>query len=409
MSSRVQQRGWSFRTPLRAARATLAIAIVLVPAVLATQAQTYKVQYSFHFTADGVNPTAGLVRDTSGNLYGTTYSGGPTGCCEGAASVLSAGGGERILHFFSGSPTDGSNPYAGVLRDAAGNLYGTTLSGGASGFGVVFKLDTTAKETVMYSFTGGADGAYPQAGLVRDGAGNLYGTTSAGGSSVCSGGCGVVFKINTAGKETVLHAFAGFPTDGEFPVANVVRDAAGNLYGTTPYGGGFDDGVVFKVDATGKETILYTFTGGVDGGNPYGGLVRDAAGNLYGTTYTGGSGDCVGDGCGAVFKLTATGKETVLYSFHGADGATPTAGVVRDAAGNLYGATLSGGAFNQGVVFKLGTTGKETVLHSFSGNGGPYPVSPYSSLVLDAAGNLYGTTPGGGPGGGYGVVFKISP
>jgi uncharacterized repeat protein (TIGR03803 family) len=411
MSTTVQHRGWSFRIRLRAAGATLAVVMVLVPAVLATraQAQTYTILHSFNFSEDGQTPYGGLVRDTRGNLYGTAFYGGPSGCCEGAVFVVSATGGEGILHFFSGPLTDGANPYGGLLRDVSGNLYGTTFEGGAAEVGAVFKLDTAGRETVLYSFTGEPDGAYPQAGVVEDGAGNLYGTTSVGGSSVCSAGCGVVFKIDTTGKETVLHAFAAFPTDGEFPVANLVRDRAGNLYGTTPYGGAYDDGVVFKVDATGKEAVLYNFTGGVDGGNPYGGLVRDAAGDLYGTTYTGGSGACGGDGCGAVFKLAPTGKETVLHSFHGPDGANPTAGLVRDLAGNLYGATLSGGAFHQGVVFKLDTTGKETVLHSFSGNGGIYPVSLYSSLVRDAAGNLYGTTPGGGPGGGYGVVFKISP
>jgi uncharacterized repeat protein (TIGR03803 family) len=384
--------------------------IVLVPAALPTRAQapTYTVLHSFNFSGDGQTPYAGLVRDTKGNLYGTAFFGGPDGCCAGAVFAVSTGGKERILHFFSGHP-DGVNPYAGLVRDAAGNLYGTTFNGGEAGVGVVFKLDAASHETVLYSFTGAPDGANPQAGVVLDGAGNLYGTTSTGGSSVCSAGCGIVFKIDTTGKETVLHAFAAFPTDGEFPVANLVRDLAGNLYGTTPYGGAYDHGVVFKLDATGKETIPYTFTGGVDGGSPYGGLIRDAAGNLYGTTYTGGSGDCGGDGCGAVFKLTPAGKETVLHNFHGADGANPTAGLVRDAAGNLYGATIAGGVFNQGVVFKVDTTGKETVLHSFSGNGGIYPVSPYNSLVRDGAGNLYGTTPGGGPGDGYGVVFKIAP
>jgi uncharacterized repeat protein (TIGR03803 family) len=311
-------------------------------------------------------PFAGVIRDGSGNLYGTTPGG-----YESAGTVfkLDRAGHETLLHTFINGGTGGGFPYSGVVRDAAGNLYGTLSSGGASVYGAVFKLDKTGSETVLYSFVGGRDGSSPLAGVVRDAAGNFYGTTYYGGGSRCGGsGCGTMFKLDATGKETVLHRFTG-GTDGGHPgYGSLVRDAAGNLYGTTYNGGGTGCGgpgcgIVFKLDATGKETVLHRFTGGTDGGHPgYGSLVRDPAGNLYGTTYNGGGTGCGGPGCGIVFKLDATGKETVLHRFTGAtDGANPYGGLVQDAVGNLYGTTLSGGDLSCstsdgpgcGVVFKL--------------------------------------------------------
>jgi uncharacterized repeat protein (TIGR03803 family) len=224
----------------------------------------------------------------------------------------------------------------------------------------LFKVKTGGGETVLHSFDG-ADGAVPYAGLVRDAAGNLYGTTVGGGAS----GNGVVFKLDTTGHETVLHSFAGYPTDGASPyVGFLLRDTAGNLYGNTFYGGAFGDGVVFKLDTTGMETILYTFTGSKDGGNPYRALLPNTAGTLWGTTFYGGTSPCGSQGCGVVFRLGTTGHETVLHSFAGSptDGAFPDAALVRDAAGNLYGTTVFGGAAGCGVIFKLDTTGTETVL-----------------------------------------------
>jgi uncharacterized repeat protein (TIGR03803 family) len=303
------------------------------------------------------------------------------------------------LHSFNGM--NGANPYAGVIRDKAGNLYGTTNGGGAYGVGTVFKLDAAGKETVLHSFTGGADGAYPYASLILDEVGNLYGTTGLGGDLSCFGhggqGCGVVFKLDasTISKETVLYSFTG--ADGISPYASLIRDDAGILYGTTCCGGSYGAGVVFKLDGTGKETVLHGFTGDADGGTPFAGLIRDKAGNLYGTTFAGGA-----YGVGTVFKLNATGTETVLYSFNNVgDGAGPYAGLIRDAAGNLYGTTCCGGAYG-GIVFKLDRTSKETVLYTFTGLGGDYP---YAGLIRDDAGNLYGTTTGGGTG--WGTVFKL--
>jgi uncharacterized repeat protein (TIGR03803 family) len=341
---------------------------------------------------DGYSPAA-VIRDSAGNLYGTTRFGGTSDA--GTLYEVDTAGKETVLYSFTGG-TDGGNPLGGVVRDSAGNLYGTT-NGGTSGWGVVYKLDTAGKETVLYSFTGGTDGGNPLGGVVRDSAGNLYGTTNGGGTS----GWGVVYKLDTAGKETVLYSFTGGADGGETD-AGVIRDSAGNLYGTTVAGGTSYAGVVYKVDTAGTETVLYNFTGGSDGGPPVAGVIRDAAGNLYGTTNGGGT-----SGTGVVYELDTAGQETVLYSFKGgADGAGPAGGVVRDAAGNLYGATYFGGTSNAGVVYKLNTTDKETVLHSFTGgkDGG----GPSAGVILDAAGNLYGTATVGGSKGG-GVLFEIKP
>jgi uncharacterized repeat protein (TIGR03803 family) len=379
--------------------AVLAPAIAFVAAPSA-QAQTYSVLYSFK-GKHGANPSAGLIQDKKGNLYGTTSEGGAYKL--GTVFELKTNDKEKVLHSFTGG-VDGAYPEAGLVRDSAGNLYGTTEGGGAYGAGVVFKLDKTGAESLLYSFTGGADGANPWAGLVRDSAGNLYGTTEAGGAD----NDGVVFKLDTTGTETVLYSFTG-GADGAGPVAGLLRDSAGNLYGTTTNGGAcINCGLVFKLKANGKEKVLYSFSW--DGGAyPWAGLVRDSQGNLYGTTQDGGGNDqCGGPGCGVVFKLDKTGVETVLYSFTGwTDGGAPHAGLARDSAGNLFGTTEYGGAcyFHCGVVFKLDTTGVETVLHSFGGADGANPVA---GLLLDSAGNLYGTTEYGGA---YndGVIFKITP
>jgi uncharacterized repeat protein (TIGR03803 family) len=211
-----------------------------------------------------------------------------------------------VLYAFTGG-ADGGASFAGLIRDAAGTLYGTTESGGAFGFGTVFKVGKNGKETVLYSFTGTAgDGVNPLAGLVQDVEGNLYGTTAGGGAS----GLGTVFKVGKNGKETVLYSFTGTAGDGATPQAGLVRDPKGNLYGITFGGGASGNGTVFMLAKTGKETVLYSFSGGADGGHPYFGyLTRDVAGNLYGTTQVGGgtSGGCGSSGCGVVFKLGKTG------------------------------------------------------------------------------------------------------
>jgi uncharacterized repeat protein (TIGR03803 family) len=296
-----------------------------------------------------------VIRGSNGDLYGTTGLGGQGNA--GVVYKLDPAGRETVLYSFTGG-TDGAGPQ-GVILDPAGNLYGTTYAGGAAGKGVVFKVSAAGGETVLYSFTGGTDGANPNGGIIRDSVGNLYGTTVAGGlSGFCyPNGCGVVYKLDPAGNQTVLHSFGETDTDGIEPHAGVVRDSAGNLYGTTYYGGAEYPyaGVVYKLDAAGEETILYTFTGGADGGNPVAGVTLDSAGNLYGTTEGGGittQGGLIS--YGVVYELDPTGLETVLYSFPGgASGSNPYAGVIRDSAGNLYGTGIYGGSQAEGVLFKL--------------------------------------------------------
>jgi uncharacterized repeat protein (TIGR03803 family) len=310
-----------------------------------------------------------------------------------------------VLHAFKNDP-DGAYPHAGVIRDAAGNLYGTTWNGG-SGFGTVFKVTASGQETVLYSFHD-LD-SEPYTGLVRDASSNLYGTTNDGGNGTCGVPCGSVFKLDSSGNFTVLHNFGG--TDGARPSSSLILDSAGNLYGTTYYGGNlncsppYGCGTVFRIDTGGNETVLYSFSGGTDGVGPTG-LVRDAVGNLYGATYLGGNLGCGGEGCGTLFKLDPNNIETVLHVFTGlaGDGGGPDAGVIRDAKGNLYGTTAHGGTSNSGTVFKLDTKNNVILLYSFTGglDGG----NPQSGLAVDAFGNLYGTTAGGGYG--SGVIFEVS-
>jgi len=391
--------------------AALASAIVLVPAVVATrsaQAQTFTVLHSFTGGADGGSPWQGfLIRDPHGNLYGTTSAGGDLSCGGGGGCgvvfKISPKGKETVLYSFTGNVGDGQFPYAGLVRDTQGNLYGTTSGGGTNcAWGTVFKVDKTGKETVLYCFgTIRGDGENPWAGLLLDAKGNLFGTTEYGGGG--SSNSGTVFMLDTTGQETVLHTFTGLP-DGAYPEAGVTRDAHGNLYGTTLNGGASGSGTVFKLDKKERETVLHSFTrSGGDGGLPYGSVVRDAQGNLYGATEAGGTSDL-----GTVFMLDKTGKETVLYRFTGTggDGFQPYAGLVRDGVGNLYGTTWRGGTYNAGTVFKVDKTGTETVLYSFdNANSGGYPLA---GLVRDAKGNLYGTTSQGSTYG-FGTVFKLTP
>jgi len=395
----------------------------------AAWAQTETVLYSFCAQSDctdGMLPETGVVFGPKGNLYGTTFGGGAEGM--GVVFKLTPEGKETVLYSFcpQGDCPDGGAPNGGLVFDQKGNLYGTTLEGG-NGQGVAFKLTPKGKETVVHTFCERygicPDGAYPEAGVVFDQKGNLYGTTFGGGTE----DWGVVYKLSPKGKETVLYSFCvqGYRecTDGANPEAGVVLDQKGNLYGTTLYGGANDTGcagngcgVVFKVTPKGKETVLYSFcvqSGCTDGAYPYARVVLDRKGNLYGTTAGGGA-----YGEGVVFKLTPKGKETVLYSFCAqtgcTDGGSP-GGLVFDSKGNLYG-TAAGGAYGDGVVFKLTPKGKETVLYSFCAQSNCADGSGPVGLVFDSKGNLYGTTVEGGvgkdcpsSGAGCGVVFKLTP
>jgi uncharacterized repeat protein (TIGR03803 family) len=330
--------------------------------------------------------------------------GGGFGC--GIVFKLDTANNETVLHAFTGTDGDGAIPYGRLVRDGSGNLYGTTSVGGANGLGTVFKIDSSGAESVIYSFAGYPDGANPYAGLVMDNAGNLYGTTENGGASRF----GTIFKIDTGGNVTVLHSFAG-GTDGADPKSDLILDAAGNLYGTTFLGGSGSSGTVFELDTTNTETILWSFTGGSDGGNPFGGLTLDANGTLYGTTENGGGARSLVDkpgGCckGVVFALNGSGEQ-VLYAFSGGnDGGSP----VGDLAlynGVLYGTTLSGGPGRpgqRGTAFSVAiATGSETVLHGFTG--GNDGANPYGGLLMNSAGVLYGSAERGGR---YkqGIVFQ---
>jgi len=330
---------------------------------------------------------APLVLDTAGNLYGTTYGGGANS--RGTIFRVDTTSSESVLYSFA-SGADGQNPSAGLIL-VGSELYGTTEAGGTSGYGTVFEVSTSGQETILYSFQGGADGSYPAGGLIRDSAGNLYGATTSGGAS----GDGTVFKIAGSGVETLLHSFSG-GVDGEFPQGGLTGDASLNLYGTTQAGGASGWGTVFSVSTAGSEAVLYSFP---DEESPNG-VIRDSVGNSYGTTALGGA-----SGAGTVFKIASSGKKTILHSFRGgSDGEYPSAGLIRDSAGNLYGTTYSGGTSNWGTVFRIDAKGHETVLYSFAA--GSDGASPVAGLVRDSSGNLYGTTKYGGAYG-AGVVFKL--
>lgn len=398
-----------------------AILGLLVAPIQPAQAQTLTTLYSFRGgPADGCSPSGGLVRNSAGNLYGTTSICGTYN--NGTVFELPKKGPEMPLYSFTGG-TDGWYPNGGLARDSAGNLYGTTWEGGVVnsvcpvGCGVVFKVTPKGLETVLYSFTGGADGSTPNGGLVQDPGGNLYGTTLGG-----AHGYGNVFELTppvsggVPWNEKVIYTFTG-GTDGSTPNGELVRDTTGNLYGTTVSGGDYNQGTVFKVSASGNEKVLYSFTGGEDGAQPLVGLIRDGHGNLYGTTWAGGDLNCgLGPpggpwiGCGTVFEVTKKGVETVLSEF---DFIAYPSRLVRDPHGNLYGAAWVGTCSNGncGTLFELTFSGgawAETTLYTFP-VGGTYGALPsWEGLLLGPKGYLYGTTNEGGAYG-YGTVFKLKP
>jgi uncharacterized repeat protein (TIGR03803 family) len=389
-----------FQTRLRAL--SVALAFVLLSALAAApaaKAQSYKVLYNFTGGSDGANPYFGsLIQDEAGNLYGTASDAGSHGY--GTVFKLTKSGKQTVLYSFTGG-ADGGYPYATLIL--SGNmLYGTTGWGGSgngySGHGVVFQVNIkTGAETVLYTFTGGADGATSYASLVRDKEGNLYGTTYWGGAN----NYGTVFKVDPkTKKETVLHSFDD--SDGAYPTYGLTfNPSEKTLFGTAALGGSGSYGVVFSLTIKpATYTVLYNFTGGSDGAAPSGTLALDPKGNLYGNANYGGA-----SGAGAVFEVVPkTKQETVLYKFTGGtDGKYPNAGVIRDKKGNLYGTTNSGGS-GYGVAFEL-TKGTETVLHSFDDTDGAYPDC---GVLQDSKGNLYGTTEAGGSSG-AGVVWEITP
>ena len=395
--------------------------VLLVCAVgISAHAQQYQLTYTFTGVA-GKNPNAQLIMDAAGNIYGTTASGGPSGGAGTVYKISSSGVVSRIHTFYydelGGAPL-------GVTLDEQGNIYGTASRGGLfhpvcgtgvdSGCGLIYRLDPTGKETVLYRFTSLASGWGPFGQLTRDSAGNLYGVTQFGGGNfggpcgfLGSEVCGVVFKIDTRGNETVLHAFSG-RKDGRMPRPQVIVDTSGNVYGVALEGGNFSGvcsrysgcGVVYKVDQTGKQTTLHAFNG-ADGISPQN-FIADASGNMYGTTYTGGQ-----YGGGTIFEIDAAGTFTTLYSFHDLPG--PCVGLFRNSAGNFYSAS-------NGSVFEVDGGGNLTVLHSFSYADAADGLEPFAGPILDSQGNLWGTTFYGGDSSNYacknngcGVVYKITP
>jgi uncharacterized repeat protein (TIGR03803 family) len=408
--------------------------LVLVPSA-AWEKVTERVLLSFTGGNDGSTPAGILTFDNAGNLYGIAVDGGASknGVVFELTPTKAGHWTETELYSFTGG-SDGAGPEGGVIFDKAGNLYGVTTGGGGNGCsggcGTVFEL-TPGKnglwtESVLYSFTGGSDGGAPDSILIFDAAGNLYGTTDAGGDKSCdlgdSPGCGTVFELTPAKSgpwtEKVLHAFVG--GDGAFPLlAGVIFDGAGNLYGTTSLGGRFSEGTVFELAAVKsgqwKETVLHAFKGGNDGAGPGAGLAFDSAGALYGTTYGGGSQSCP---CGTVFKLTPVSQghwaETIIHKFVGSDGIGTFATPIFDKAGNLYGTAFDGGGGVCdvcGTAFELTPTPEgpwqETVLHDFGARRGDAG-TPLGGLILDKAGRLYGTSELGGNDN-VGAVYMMAP
>jgi uncharacterized repeat protein (TIGR03803 family) len=413
----------------------IAVAVVVLFGTTYASPASYKALYNFSNT--NANPSSGLVVDADGNAYGTTFNGGGLNQ-SGTIYELSPTTGYHLLYRFSPDGSFGKNPQGNLVFDSSGNLYGTTVYGGSNksachnqGCGVIFKLSPSSNnglwvETVLYSFCSQSqcsDGANPQAGVVFDSQGNLYGTTKAGGNQGCQEagpGCGTVFELSQNSSdswgETVLYDFSN-PGDGELPMSGVIWDATGNLYSTTSAGGGGNGGTVFELSPVGSlwdETILYDFDGGsADGALVLAGVCFDTLGNLYGTTAQGGM-----FGLGTVYQLTAGSSggwiEAVLHSFGaGNDGAEPESSLVLDSLGNIYGTTFAGGQVGCdgrgcGTVFRLNfTDGGQWVESQFRfPNSGSAGSQPNSQLALDTNGDVVGTTTKGGR---YldGVMFRI--
>jgi uncharacterized repeat protein (TIGR03803 family) len=395
MTKSSQQATWS-------AFFTLALVFGLgSSATYSAQARSFRILHNFTGSPDGQNSLAGLVWDGAGNLYGTTPNGGDPYCLCGTVFRTDTSGTESVVYSFTGKK-DGAYPVGGLVRDNVGDLYGTTSAGGVL-YGVVFKMNTGGSETVLHTFAGGTtDGCYPGEGsLLLDRDGSLYGTTSQCGTY----GYGTIFKVDTSGTETVLYNFTG--SDGAYPAGGLRNDRAGNLYGVTPDGGAYGQGTVFTLSMNGELTVLHSFAGGADGCYALGTPALDKNGNLYGTTE-----DCGPYYYGIVWKLDAKGTETLLHSFKGepSDGGFPAAGVILDAKGNIYGDTANGGKSSWGAVYELEKGGALTLLHSFTGLDGE---QPSGALTRDAKGNFYGTAQHGANllkcQDGCGTVWKLTP
>ena len=356
--------------------------------------------------------------DALGNLYGTTLEGGSHGFYvgdyipgPGAVFKVTPGGTESLVYSFGAYDNDGAFPASDLVIDREGNLYGTTEGGGSSELGTIFKIDKSGTETVLHSFTC-SDGAFPIGGLVMDRAGDFYGTASEGGSgSSCtaeSPGNGVVFKLGRSGEFSVLHYFAGSPADASSPSTTLLRDEEGNLFGTAG-GGEYGMSSIFKLTHDRRLILLHSFSSAE--GQATGRLIRDLRGNLYGATIY-----SVGVNDGTVFKLQPDGKLITLHTFPGTagDGHSPMGGLVMDMAGNLFGTTFEGGTNEFGTLFKIDRQGNESILYNF-GDDFNNPMwageFPNGDLMMDWRGNIYGTCRGFDvdEASDQGTVFKFGP
>jgi len=380
---------------------------------------------TIYYTTDGTGPTTSSPRyegpievsateKLNAFAVATGHTRSPT---FGRTYIIAT---ESVLHRFGAVSSDGQFPEAALVEGRDGNLYGTSTRGGTnsadptSGYGTVFKITPDGVETVLHSFSygdsGSTDGALPEGALVQGIDGNFYGTTAFGGKY----GYGTVFKITPAGAETVLYSFTNSPPDGYAPQAGLIQGTDGNFYGTASFGGDYGGGTVFRITPAGAETVLYSFTGGAgssgkpDGLYPVASLIEGSDHNFYGTTAYGGISSSPGPG--TVFKITPSGTETMLHAFNGTpDGSTPGAALIIGQDGNLYGATEFGGTNNFGTIFKITPTGDETVLFSFEHNvdGTSHRQGP-NGVLEGSDGNFYGTTAAGGEHGG-GTIFKVTP
>lgn len=356
---------------------------------------------------------------------------GATACLLSASLVVGAGSAAaspavssptlRIVHSFTGNTgtADGYAPVAALVEVGQGEFYGTTQFGGTSsncigGCGTVFKVAADGTETILYSFTGGSDGALPNAGLLKGRDGKLYGTTETGGGGAgCQSdafvqayglpGCGTVFSITSAGQLKIVYAFTGIDGDGSLVLSGVVQDTRGNLFGATAGGGSSGAGTIFEISPDTKERVVYSFSGGFDGSDPNS-VTIGRNGALYGTTIGGGA-----SGLGTVFRLERNGTEEVLHSFGGdpADGASPGSGLLLGHNGKFYGSTLFGGSHGLGSLFEISAAGDLSILYSFTTGAAEGSAGPNGPLVQDDEGDIYGTTEFGGTAG-LGSIFKLS-
>ena len=375
--------------------------VVLVMAASRVNAQTFTVLHAFTNSIGGgsAEPSGNVTFDGNGNMYGTTVYGGTSDC--GTIWKYSASGQYSVLHNFTGG-ANGGNPYGSVTFDSSGNMYGTTEYGGNSDWGTIWEFSSTGNFSVLHRFTYDIDGAYPLAGVTFDKSGNMYGT--AGGGSPLE--FGTIWEYSAGGTFSVLHTFVGGSDNGD-PLGSVTFDKSGNMFGTTN-GVGSGAGTVWEISAAGQYSAIYSFSGGIDGGFPSANVTFDKNGNMYGTTLYGGApGDANGSGYGTVWEYSTSGTFSVLHAFNGgSDSCYPYGGVAIASNGNLYGTATNIWESGNGTLWEYNPSGNFYVLHTFTGgnDGG----APTGSITFDSKGNIYGTATEGGSSA-NGTLWKYVP